>query len=190
MMHTAPVRSVRRPLLLAGLLFAAAAIADVPGSMPNTGIDGEMTTASATDVPSSVHLLAASEEAATVTSRKRRPMPKEVDGKYWGGGVWKNGCVDCHNDDTDGGYVSLGVLLQRVGHGIPPNHVKTVPNGCRKCHKDNGAAYPLATLIHEIHFEDPEHNAFVQDFDGSCIGCHRMNTDRGAVSIKRGPRNW
>jgi nitrate reductase cytochrome c-type subunit len=82
------------------------------------------------------------------------------------------------------------VLLQRVGHGIPPNHVKTVPNGCKKCHQDGGSAYPFATLIHSVHFDDPDQNAYVQDFDGSCIGCHRMNTDRGIVSVKRGPRNW
>lgn len=181
MTHSAPARSIRRPLLLVGILLVTSAAADPTASDPA----GQ----AAMTPPSDAALLAATDEAAA-QPRRRKPVPAEVDGKYWGGGVWQKGCVDCHNEAADDGYVSLGVLLKRVGHGIPPNHVKTVPNGCKKCHKDGGSAYPFATLIHSVHFDYPDQNAYVQDFGGSCIGCHRMNTDRGVVSVKRGPRNW
>ncbi|MGB5210732.1 MAG: hypothetical protein WBN31_14725 [Gammaproteobacteria bacterium] len=175
MMHRTAVLSVCCPLLISGVLFASGAIAEDPTAAPAV-------------IASADPLLAAVDEQPT--RRKQRPVPAQVEGKFWGSGVWEDGCVSCHSDASDGGYQSLGVLLQRVGHGIPPNHVKTVPNGCQKCHKDGGAAYPLGTLIHEIHFENPRENAYVNDFKGSCIGCHRMNTERGSASLKRGKRNW
>lgn len=181
MTHAAPARSVRRTVLLVGALLVTSVTADP--TAPEPVRQGSVPPSS--DAP----LLASTAETAP-RPRSKKPVPAEVDGKYWGGGVWKKGCVDCHNEAADDGYVSLGVLLQRVGHGIPPNHVRTVPNGCKKCHKDGGSAYPFATLIHSVHFDDPDRNAYVRDFDGSCIGCHRMNTDRGIVSVKRGPRNW
>jgi len=175
MMLRAAVLSVCCPLLISGLLLANIADADESSTEPAVVVDADA-------------LLAAVDEQPE--GRRKRPMPPEVEGKFWGGGVWEDGCVSCHAGIRGGGYLSLGVLLRRVGHGIPPNHVKNVPNGCQKCHKDGGAAYPLGVLVHEIHFDNPQDNAYVNDFEGSCIGCHRMNTDTGSISLKRGKRNW
>jgi hypothetical protein len=104
------------------------------------------------------------------------------------------GCVSCHVEGaaTDGSDFRVNALLAKVGHKIGPEKTAQVPTGCNRCHAadDSGAGTPLRKLIHSIHYEVPDQNRFMSQYEGNCRACHDMNASIGVATIKAGERNW
>ncbi len=98
------------------------------------------------------------------------------------------GCVDCHTAG-DGRDSRLNVSLEELeGHPPVDNIVKTVPDDCMMCHGAN--ASNLSTITHASHYQNPEENYFVANYDGQCLECHSLNIESGRMSVKNGPKNW
>ena len=101
-----------------------------------------------------------------------------------------NGCVDCHADAGGGNDYRMNVELAKVdGHPNVDAIVKTLPNDCTMCHKA-GAAGPLQLIAHKLHYQNSNDNVFVNDYGGSCLQCHFLDTNTGTMTMKSGPKNW
>ncbi len=102
---------------------------------------------------------------------------------------YPNGCVDCHkNADKD--YRINAELANVSGHPKIDKIVKTVPKDCTLCHKAGGKAPALNLVSHKTHYAKPAENAFVTNYQGSCLHCHALDLNTGAMSVKSGPKNW
>lgn len=97
------------------------------------------------------------------------------------------GCVGCHDGDM---AATLGVLLEDLGHMSVDDDIEEVPGDCLECHSEEGGAWMMSELSHMLHFQDPTNNAFVIDQGGSCLSCHTMDVETGAVAVKSGQKNW
>lgn len=104
---------------------------------------------------------------------------------------YPQGCVDCHvqGNNMD---MRLNTLLANIGHGRGGERTKIIPEGCTRCHAsdDQGSAGSLRKLIHSIHYETPEVNAFMTQHAGDCRHCHSMDSQSGRAALKSGERNW
>lgn len=101
------------------------------------------------------------------------------------------GCVDCHVE-TDEADLRINTLLDAKGHGRLLEGSNAVPDGCNHCHAsdDSGAATPMRTLMHQVHYEVPDENVFVLEYDADCSHCHAMSDADGVVTIRTGEANW
>ena len=103
---------------------------------------------------------------------------------------YPNGCVSCHvKGETD---FRLNVLLANIGHGRGGERTLEIPVGCNRCHATDGSgnAASISKLVHSVHYENPNENAFVTKYSGDCRNCHSMDAAAGYGSIKVGERNW
>ncbi len=99
---------------------------------------------------------------------------------------YPNGCVDCHVKDT-----LLPAMVAKVsGHPKIDKIVKTVPKDCMICHKAGGKAPEMNLVSHKVHYSNPAKNGYVNDYQGSCLNCHALNVDTGAMAVKSGAKNW
>lgn len=120
--------------------------------------------------------------AADDTDTGVRPAPAWAD-------EYPMGCIDCHTADHGN---RLDRLLGEIGHPEEGLDIELVPGGCAECHApdDEGIAYPLGPLVHQLHFDMPETNGFIEEYAGDCRVCHVMDGVTGEPSAKGGPRNW
>jgi hypothetical protein len=102
-----------------------------------------------------------------------------------------HGCVDCHVQE-EGSDMRINTILSRIGHGRGGERTKQVPEGCARCHAsdDDGSAGSLRKLVHSIHYESPDENAYLKEFGGDCRHCHSMDAPKGRPGVKSGERNW
>ena len=103
---------------------------------------------------------------------------------------YPNGCVDCHANTADADYRLNTELKNLEGHPDITAIVKTVPKDCSMCHKPGVPAGALTGITHVDHYQEPGENVFVQQYEGSCLACHAIDTGTGDVSMKNGPKNW
>jgi hypothetical protein len=101
-----------------------------------------------------------------------------------------NGCVDCHVNAGGKDLRITAELANIKGHPKVDKIVKTVPKDCMVCHKASGKGGELNLVIHKAHYAKPSENAFVTSYQGSCLHCHALNMDTGAMTVKSGPKNW
>lgn len=111
-----------------------------------------------------------------------------------------NGCVDCHKGETD-----LLTVLLPLKTAVPPAFAelakkaapegmtmkgkhpdvaakKNIPQDCLTCHKaDSKMAPPLNRLVHLSHLVGADKFAKA---GGTCVSCHKLNADTGAVTLK------
>lgn len=104
---------------------------------------------------------------------------------------YPNGCVDCHAKSESRDF-RLNTLLARIGHGRGGERTKEIPNGCTRCHAsgDQGSAGSLGKLVHSIHYETADKNAFIKKYGGDCLNCHEVDPPTGKVHVRSGERNW
>lgn len=100
------------------------------------------------------------------------------------------GCIDCHKDLGGGRDHRLNVSLKADGHVDITAIVKTVPNDCGMCHREGVAAGPLNQRAHQVHYQDPDDNVFVKNYQGACLNCHKLDVASGTMTMKSGPKNW
>jgi hypothetical protein len=100
---------------------------------------------------------------------------------------YPHGCVDCHTDDQ---AETIGSLLSAMGHRNVDARTDIVPNDCAGCHSEEGGFSLLHEFSHIVHYENPERNAFVQDYGGLCLHCHLLDIQTGEITLKAGPKNW
>ncbi len=102
-----------------------------------------------------------------------------------------NGCVDCHRKVDDEKDYRLPVGLSKIKNHPPIEKVvKTVPNDCMLCHKENTKAGPLNLITHKDHYQQPEKNNFVSVYKGDCLNCHSLDMTTFKMGIKSAPANW
>ncbi len=101
-----------------------------------------------------------------------------------------NGCVDCHKQSGGNDYRLNTALKEISGHPDVTKIVKTVPKDCGMCHKPNSSAGSLTLQVHKIHFENPDENHFISNYQGECLACHSLDLATGEMSVKSGPKNW
>lgn len=94
--------------------------------------------------------------------------------------TYPNGCVSCHTGDK----VITKVLAEVKGHPNIAKIVKSVPDGCKMCHKAGAKAPELFKVIHKEH--DVKESKTIA---GSCLNCHAVDA-KGVASIKKGASNW
>ena len=104
---------------------------------------------------------------------------------------YPEGCVSCHANEG-GVDLRLNTLLARIGHGRGGERTKEIPVGCNRCHVSDGSgvAPPTRTLVHTLHYRNPNENVFVTQYGGNCLHCHSMDGASGKAAIKVGERNW
>jgi hypothetical protein len=100
------------------------------------------------------------------------------------------GCVDCHKNEGGGRDYRLNTSLAADGHVDITAIVKNVPQDCGMCHREGVAAGPLTQQTHKSHYQNPAENVFVNNYQGACLNCHKLDVATGAMSIKSGPKNW
>ncbi len=101
-----------------------------------------------------------------------------------------NGCVDCHRDAGGGQDYRLNKSLAEQGHVNIEAIVKKIPKDCAMCHRAGAAAGSIQLIIHKAHYQNPEENHFVTNYQGACLSCHTLNSDTGVMGMKSGPKNW
>ena len=104
---------------------------------------------------------------------------------------YPEGCVDCHIETDDGDF-RIATLLAEKGHTRINEGGDQVPQGCAYCHSadDEGTASSIRTLMHMIHYEEPDDNLFVSESRSDCRHCHSLDSAEGTVGIKSGKANW
>jgi len=115
-------------------------------------------------------------------------------------------CVACHTGDmafstliaawakgADAKLVAKAQAAAPEGVTLKGKHmnvasmVKSVPDGCIKCHNDKSKTAPaMNKLMHMIHLTGDD-NKFAKA--GTCVSCHTLNTATGEQSINCGPSN-
>lgn len=95
------------------------------------------------------------------------------------------GCVSCHAE----GDMTIGALLEALGHKNVDKYTETVPDDCKECHSEDGGFGELYEFIHPAHYAEPATNKFVVDYEGKCTHCHAIDED-GEMPVKSGPKNW
>jgi len=102
------------------------------------------------------------------------------------------GCVDCHVDAVGGKDFRLNAVLAAIkGHPNIAKVVKILPKDCTMCHKEGSKVPALGFVLHKAHFgPDPAKSAFVANYQGSCLNCHKLDLATGAMTLKSGPTNW
>ncbi len=102
-----------------------------------------------------------------------------------------NGCVDCHVKVDDEKDYRLPAELKHVEkHPQIEKIVKIVPNDCLKCHKEGTKPGDFNSVIHKIHFSNPQENHFVLHYNGDCLNCHKLDMNTFKMGVKSGPANW
>jgi len=119
-------------------------------------------------------------------------------------------CVVCHTKTADGDHSMSAIIAGMVkgvdakllakaqaaapeGATLKGKHmnvasmVKSVPDGCVKCHNDKSKmAPPMGRMLHMIHLTG-EDNHFAKL--GTCTSCHSLDEKTGVQSITNGPSN-
>jgi len=115
-------------------------------------------------------------------------------------------CVACHTGPT-----AISALIANWVKGVDPkllakaqtaapagatlkgkhmnvaSMVKSVPDGCIKCHNDKNKTAPaMSRLMHQIHLTGAD-NGFAKA-NGSCTSCHSLDAG-GTQTIVNGPSN-
>jgi len=97
---------------------------------------------------------------------------------------YPNGCVDCHKKLSDEEDYRLNVLLaNEEGHPDISEIVDSIPEDCITCHKD-GTDNSIGNVVHRKHYENPEENVFISEYQGSCVNCHSIDVEQGNVGVK------
>lgn len=96
-----------------------------------------------------------------------------------------NGCVSCHTGKTN-----LKAMLSALRHRDMGGEVKMVPDDCRSCHSEDKGLESMAMIGHSMHYASGSSSEFVSRYGGNCLHCHAMATGTGAVTVKKGPKNW
>ena len=105
-----------------------------------------------------------------------------------------NGCVDCHqkeSDETDYRLsTSLKGLVEEEKHPDVAAMVNIIPNDCVMCHSEQMAegmgTEPLGPMMHKTHLVGGAENYFIVGFQGQCTHCHGFKEDTGEFTIKSG----
>jgi mono/diheme cytochrome c family protein len=103
------------------------------------------------------------------------------------------GCVDCHINAGEGKDYRLS-----KGVGALPDHPSItnafknalIPDACLLCHKEGSKLGSMTAIIHKVHYEGKANSTFVMVYQGSCLNCHAIDLNTGAMHIKSGPANW
>ena len=98
--------------------------------------------------------------------------------------AYPNGCVSCHTGDK----VITKLLAEVKGHPNIAKIIKSVPDGCKMCHKAGAKAPELVTVIHKVHKITPPATVTAASFAGACLNCHAVDA-KGVASIKKGAAN-
>lgn len=107
-------------------------------------------------------------------------------------------CASCHkikSPEVDHRLITKKSMQEVEKHQVSKHFIdmQTMPGdntqGCISCHEDFG------TLMHDLHFADPEHNHFVGKYYGKvgCLACHAFAKDEDnllQVTTKQGDINW
>ncbi len=99
------------------------------------------------------------------------------------------GCVSCHVQKIGDVDFRLNTLLAQIGHR-KVDRLKVIPRDCGRCHASDDGEDSFTVMIHQIHFDVPNINLFVQRYGGACTHCHEVNTESGEAGLKNGPKNW
>ena len=99
------------------------------------------------------------------------------------------GCVSCHVKKVGDVDFRLNTLLAQIGHR-KVDRLKQIPRDCGRCHASDDSEDSFTSMIHEIHFDVPKINLFVNRYGGACINCHEINKETGDAGLKNGPKNW
>jgi hypothetical protein len=98
--------------------------------------------------------------------------------------TYPNGCVDCHKKVSDEKDYRLNVLLAKEGkHPDITEIVNSIPDDCMNCHTE-GSENSIGNIAHRKHYENPEENTFISEYQGSCFNCHSMDIEEGKVVVK------
>lgn len=96
-----------------------------------------------------------------------------------------NGCVSCHK-----GATSLKARLAALQHLDMTGKVAVVPDDCKSCHTETSGLESMSMISHSMHYASGSSSDFVTKYGGRCLHCHAMATGTGAVTVKKGPKNW
>lgn len=96
-----------------------------------------------------------------------------------------NGCVSCHKGTT-----SLKARLAALKHRDISGKVAVVPDDCGSCHTEESGLESMSMIAHSMHYASGSSSDFVAEYGGQCLHCHAMATGTGAVTVKKGPKNW
>ena len=99
--------------------------------------------------------------------------------------TYPNGCVSCHTGDK----VITKVLAEVKGHPNIAKIVKSVPDGCKMCHKAGAKAPELFKIIHKVHSVQEPKTVTAASYAGACLNRHAVDA-KGVASIKKGAANW
>lgn len=101
-----------------------------------------------------------------------------------------DGCVSCHVNQGEGKDLRIITLLSKHKKHPKVKFVKVVPTDCAKCHKEGRKFGSLRKVIHRAHFRNPATNPFLNDYNGNCSMCHKMDTETWKPVLKAGKANW
>ncbi len=96
-----------------------------------------------------------------------------------------NGCVSCHT-----GATNLKARLAALQHRDTAGKVAIVPDDCKSCHTEGSGLESMSMISHSMHYASGRSSEFIAKYGGHCLHCHAMATGTGAVTVKKGPKNW
>ncbi len=101
------------------------------------------------------------------------------------------GCVECHIATAKRDFRLTKVLdAIKGGHPDVKNLVKNVPMDCLKCHYASAMAPVLGRMVHRNHSQNQKDNDFLIIDKGSCLSCHTVDINSGAIAVKNAAANW
>ena len=96
-----------------------------------------------------------------------------------------NGCVSCHT-----GASNLKTRLAALMHRDIAGKVTVVPDDCKSCHTEASGLESMSMISHSMHYASGSSSEFIARYGGDCLHCHAMATGTGAVTVKKGNKNW